>query len=147
MKSSCNFPLVACVESFHKLKILDVSNNQLAEFNFDLTKMEQLATVNLSGNQLTSFNLKSTSIHVLDLSQNKISQFPEIPSSVMDLKMSKNQLMEIPNDLDLPNLKNLDLSDNQITAVPKSFGSLKLKSKLTVESVTEIVTKILKFQL
>lgn len=69
-------------------------------------------------------------MHILDLSQNKISQFPEIPSSVTDLKMSKNQLKDIPDDMQLPNLKSLDLSENQITAVPKSLGGLKLKSKL-----------------
>lgn len=112
------------------MKILDVSNNKLEEFSFDFSKLEQLSTINLSGNNLTNFNIKSSStLHILDLSQNHISQFPEIPSSVTDLKMSKNQLKEIPDDMLLPNLKNLDLSENQIVAVPKSLGALKLKSK------------------
>lgn len=92
--------------------------------------MEHLATVNLSGNRITSFSLKSSSVHVIDVSNNKISQFPEIPECVMDLKMSKNQLKDIPDELLLPNMKHLDLSDNQITGIPKTFGSLKLKSKL-----------------
>lgn len=47
----------------------------------------------------------------------------------MDLKMSKNQLQEIPDDLQMPNLKHLDLSGNQITGIPKTFGALKLKSE------------------
>lgn len=125
-----NSSFSASIEQLTKLKILDVSNNELTEFNFDLTKLEHLATVNLSGNQIVSFNLKSSSVHVIDVSNNKISQFPEIPPCVMDLKMGKNQLKDIPDDLQLPSLKHLDLSDNQITGIPKSFGSLKLKSKL-----------------
>lgn len=115
-----------------KLKILDISNNQLTEFNFDFVqKLEHLTTINLSLNQISSFSVKSSSLHVLDLAQNRISQFPEIPSTVTDLKMSKNQIKYIPEDMpiDLPNLKNLDLSENQITGIPKSLGALKLKSK------------------
>lgn len=76
------------------------------------------------------FQLKAApSLHFLDLSQNKLSKFPEIPSSVTDLKISKNEIKDIPHDMQLPNLKNLDLSENQITAAPKSVGGLKLKSK------------------
>lgn len=90
--------------------------------------MNQLLTVNASNNKLSNFSLKA-SLHVLNLAQNEISQFPEIPSSVTDLNISKNKITEIPHNLQLPNLKNMDLSENQIVAVPKSFGSLKLKSK------------------
>lgn len=121
--------LLASIEQLHKLKILDVSSNKLTQFTFDFMKMEHLATINLSGNQISNFSVKSKSVHSLDLSLNKISQFPEIPSSVTDLKMSKNQIKDIPDDMQLPHLKNLDLSENQITAIPKSLGSLKLKSK------------------
>lgn len=113
----------------HKLKILDVSNNQLTEFSFDLSNASQLSTINLCGNEIATFQLKSPTLHILDLSNNKISQFPEIPSTVTDLKMSKNQLGEIPDDMRLPNLKNLDLSENSITGIPKSLSALKLKSK------------------
>lgn len=120
---------IASIEQLHKLKILDVSNNKLTEFNFDLSKATQLASVNLCGNLISSFHLKSSSVHILDLSNNKISQFPEIPSSVTDLKMSKNQLDAIPDDMLLPNLKNLDLSENRITGIPKNVGGLKLKSE------------------
>lgn len=42
--------------------------------------------------------------------------------------MSKNQLKDVPDDMHLPNLKNLDLSENEITGIPKSLGALKLKS-------------------
>ena len=127
--SLVNFP--GSIENLNKLKILDVSNNKLTEFNYDFSKMENLSSINLSGNEITSFVVKAPpSLHILDLSQNKLSQFPELPSSITDLKMSKNQLKDIPDDMQLPNLKNLDLSENQITGIPKSVGGLKLKSKL-----------------
>lgn len=90
--------------------------------------MDHLATINLSSNQIGSFIVKSSSLHVLDLSQNNISQFPEIPACVTDLKIAKNRLKEIPDDMKLPNIKNLDLSENEITGIPKTLGTLKLKS-------------------
>lgn len=96
--------------------------------------MDHLSSINLSGNEITSFSVKAQpSLHILDLSKNKISQFPDLPSSITDLKMSKNQLKDIPDDMQLQNLKNLDLSENQITGIPKSVGGLKLKSKLNNE--------------
>lgn len=43
--------------------------------------------------------------------------------------MAKNKLEAIPEDMRLPNLKNLDLSENYIIGIPKNVGALKLKSK------------------
>lgn len=123
-----------------------MSNNKLSEFNFDLSKMDHLSTINLSCNEISSFSVKSSSsLHILDLSQNKISQFPEIPSSVTDLKMSKNQLKEIPDDMCLPNLKNLDMSENEITGIPKTLGGLKLKSKSIFFKITFLIINVLNF--
>lgn len=122
----------ASIEQLHKLKVLDVSSNQLTEFKFDFTKMDQLLSVNLCNNLLTTFSLKAPMLHVLNLAQNSISQFPEvIPPSVTDLNISKNKMSELPHDLQLPNLKNLDLSENLLSAVPKNLGRLKLKSKFS----------------
>lgn len=109
------------------MKILDISNNKLTEFHFDFTRLEHLATINLSNNEINSLTLKSNSVHVLDLSINKFTKFPEIPQCTMDLKLNKNEIDEIPHELDLPHLKNLDLSDNKVVEVPKELGSLKLK--------------------
>lgn len=123
--------ILASIDQLSKLKILDISGNQLTEFHFDFQKLEHLSTINLSTNKISSFKVKSSSLHILDLSQNQISQIPEIPPSVTDLKMSKNQIKDVTHDInhDLPNLKNLDLSENQISGIPKSLGALKLKSK------------------
>jgi Leucine-rich repeat (LRR) protein len=69
MKVSLTFFAPGSIECLTKLKILDVSNNQLTEFNFDLTKMDHLATLNLSGNQIASFNVKSASLHEQERNQ------------------------------------------------------------------------------
>lgn len=50
----------------------------------------------------------------------------------MDLKIGKNELIEIPHELDFPHLKNLDMSDNKIVALPKELGGLKLKGELRI---------------
>lgn len=113
------------------LKVLDASYNKLATFELDFTKCGHLTTVNLSRNQLTSCTIKSASIHTLNLSLNKLENFPEVPNCVTDLNASKNKLKVIPETINqqLPNLKSLDLSENEITLVPKSLASIKLKSK------------------
>lgn len=127
--------ILASIDQLSKLKILDISSNQLTEFHFDFEKLAHLSTINLSSNKISSFKVKSSSLHILDLSQNQISQFPEIPPCVTDLKMSKNQIKDVPHDTNqgLPNLKNLDLSENEITGIPKSLGALKLKSKFPIK--------------
>lgn len=121
--------IAASIETLTKLKIIDLSSNQIVEFHFDLTKLDHLTSLNLSCNQITTFDVKSNSLHVLDLSGNRIAQFPVIPPCVMDVKMSKNEIVEIPHDLNFPHLKNLDLSDNKVVEISKEFGGLKLKGK------------------
>lgn len=114
------------------LKVLDVSDNKLMEINLDLLKTTHLSTVNLSNNQISSCTIKSLSIHILNLSMNVLEHIPTLPSSIVDLNLSKNLVKDIPDTSikNLPNLKILDLSCNKIVTVPKSLGSMKLKSKL-----------------
>lgn len=107
-----------------------MSKNQISEVNGDFSNLTHLTTVNLSENQITSFNIKSSSIHVLNLSMNKLTKFPEnLPTSLTELNISKNQLTDIPENLDMPNLKVFDASENKIEAVPKSLAGIKIKSE------------------
>lgn len=113
------------------LKNLDFSKNILTSVDIDLSSLTHLTTVNLSDNQISVFNMKSSSIHILNLSINKLDKFPEnLPASLTELNVSKNEIMDIPEDLKLTNLKVLDASENKITAVPKSLAAIKMKSKL-----------------
>lgn len=74
--------------------------------------------------------MKSSSLHILNLSINKFAAFPEnLPSTLTELNLSKNEIESIPEDLTLPNLKVFDASENKITAVPKNLATIKFKSK------------------
>lgn len=110
---------------------MDVSDNLLTEINYDFTKATHLSTVNFSNNKIKSCVIKSTSIHILKLSMNLIEVFPALPNCIVDLNISKNLLTEIPDtiNIQLPNIKSLDLSENKIVAVPKSLSTLKLKGE------------------
>ena len=91
------------------LEILDMSNNvsRLSELNFELNfnpdKLPQLKELYLSGNNIISFNPKALpiSIEILNLSDNNIRYFDSIDGS--------NVLVN-----NLPNLKVLDLSNNNL---------------------------------
>ena len=112
------------------LKNLDLSKNLLTYVDVDFTSLTHLTTVNLSDNGISSFNMKSSSIHILNLSINKLDKFPEnLPTSLTELNLSKNDITDIPEDTKLANLKIFDASENKITAVPKSLAGIKMKSK------------------
>lgn len=94
----------------------------------DFSNLTHLKTVNLSENEISAFNMKSSSIHILNLSVNKLNKFPEnLPTSLTELNLSKNEITDIPEDIKLTNLKVFDASENKITAVPKSLAAIKLK--------------------
>ncbi|KAG5671827.1 hypothetical protein PVAND_002002 [Polypedilum vanderplanki] len=111
------------------LKNLDLSGNKITSVNADLSNLMHLSAVNISNNELSSFHIKSSSIRNLNLSRNKLEKFPEnLPISITELYVSKNEIKDIPMVMNLPNLKILDLSENKITAVPKSLASIKFKT-------------------
>lgn len=109
------------------LKNLDLSSNKLTIIESDFTMLPHLANVNLFNNELTTFQVKTTSIKNLNLSKNKLTKFPELPNSLTELNISKNDITDIPEDL-CTSIKILDVSDNKISAVPKPFAAIKFKS-------------------
>ncbi|KAL7020870.1 hypothetical protein ACKWTF_011660 [Chironomus riparius] len=117
------------IDQLVNLKNLDLSKNLLTSVDVDFTSLTHLTTVNLSDNGISSFNMKSSSIHILNLSVNKLGKFPEnLPISITELNLSKNEITDIPEDTKLANLKIFDASENKITAVPKSLAGIKMKT-------------------
>ncbi|XP_070503560.1 leucine-rich repeat-containing protein 47-like [Chironomus tepperi] len=117
------------IDQLLNLKNLDLSKNCLTSVDVDFTSLTQLTTVNLSDNEISAFNMKSSSIHILNLSVNKLEKFPEnLPTSLTELNLSKNEITDIPEDIKLTNLKFFDASENKITAVPKSLAAIKMKT-------------------
>lgn len=67
---------------------------------------------------------------------NLLEDFPTLPSCIVDLNLSKNMLQNIPEiEIEhLQSLKILDLSGNKISSVPKTFASIKFKSKKLINA-------------
>ncbi|CAO1438565.1 unnamed protein product [Diamesa serratosioi] len=115
------------INQLSKLKVLDFSNNNIKEFNFDCAKMESLFSVNLSGNQIKNFRMENATVHILEMSNNKLQEFPIIPS-VVEMKLNNNEITELPDNIPGTVLKFLEMTANKVTAFPKSFATLKLKT-------------------
>ncbi len=145
------------------LKQLDLSNyyytdDKLKEIPPEVFELEQLESLNLSGNDIATIPQDITrleNLQSLDLWKNKLSEFPRVLGKlpnlvVLRLKLSSLkslpgwlfQIKDLSLDLSgkkrttlpksvtkLSNLTELDLSFNQITNLPESIGKL---SNLTV---------------
>lgn len=100
-------------EALPNLEELDLTNNSISE---NIPSFPKLSILNLSNNLIISFYMKSATIKKLDLSQNRIISFCDIDDKT-ELKAE-----------DLPELEELNLSDNSIleeTNIP-SFPKLKI---------------------
>ncbi|XP_065164593.1 protein artichoke isoform X2 [Atheta coriaria] len=111
-----------------ELRKVDFSSNQI---NFvdpaAFLMTASLEHVNLSENALVTLHPATfrhlLNLYELDVSQNELMEFvPGLPRGVEYLFMSRNSITNIPHqpspDLDLPQLKMLDLSRNTIQRIP-----------------------------
>ena len=134
--------------SLNQLIFLDLSNNCLGEFaifvltpNTDfllesippqLRRLTCLKTLNLSHNPLGQNQLRQlpslTSMETLHL-RNTQRSFQNLPTALetleilSDVDLGQNDLLKVPTLLfSLPNLKRINLSDNQISDLPQDVG-------------------------
>ena len=93
------------------LEALDVHNNLLNVLPLGMRRLQQLRSLNISGNQLDE--------HALNL-------VCQIGNSLTDLRMSENKLSGmLPNCIkNLPNLQVLDLHGNNISSLPDALQGL-----------------------
>ncbi|GBB94024.1 hypothetical protein RclHR1_22770003 [Rhizophagus clarus] len=150
--SFTEFPPVIC--SIISLSELDMSFNNITDVPIEIGNLVNLKRLFLIGNQImgtlpASFE-KLTSLRKLDIRRNQItnidvlSSVPNlevlliesnhfslvnegIGSSITELSLAHSKLNELPDRLleDLVSLEKLDLSNNQLTKIPNSIGSLK----------------------
>lgn len=125
------------ITSLSKLKVLDLSRNQLKTIP-DLSNMMELTSINFSNNNIEHIakigdmpNLIS-----LDLSNNKLKAFIDVENAnlphLTDLKIKGNAIEELPAHVarSMPSLKNFDIGDNQLKTIPGEVASMaKLKGK------------------
>ncbi|KAE9453764.1 hypothetical protein C3L33_14380, partial [Rhododendron williamsianum] len=116
------------------LKILDVSGNKLVSFPDSICQCRSLVELDASFNRLaylpTNIGFELVKLRRLSIQLNKLRS---LPTSICEMT-NFSDLTELPDTLgDLSNLKELDLSNNQIHALPDTFGRLDKLTKLNLE--------------
>ncbi|KAI1719570.1 leucine rich repeats (2 copies) domain-containing protein [Ditylenchus destructor] len=120
------------VQILPKLKILDLSNNNLNNqsiLRVGLAQLPQLRSLNLSGNMLSRFDasfFNLTTVEQLDVSNNEIKSIKkQSMNTIKELNLAGNKLRDIEG-LVTPALIKLDLSNNRIAtcAAIKSISSM-----------------------
>ncbi|EDW07725.2 leucine-rich repeat-containing protein 57 [Drosophila mojavensis] len=113
------------------LKTLDLSENRFESVPDELGRLTMLKHLNLSGNRLSELNEvvgELVKLEVLLLMNNFLTKLPKSLNNCTHLKtvnLCNNQLKEFPTMLcGLKQLDVLDLSRNQITDVPAEVGNL-----------------------
>lgn len=113
------------------LKTLDLSENRFESVPDELGRLTMLKHLNLSGNRLSELNEvvgELLKLEVLLLMNNFLTKLPKSLNNCTHLKtvnLCNNQLKEFPTMLcGLKQLDVLDLSRNQITEVPAEVGNL-----------------------
>ena len=102
---------------------LDLTNNQITRLPDELFSLDKLTHLYVGHNKITTIpdTFKNSNIIILNLSDNPILKFPtEYPHTLEQLYISFCNLTSIPPELsNLPDLVELDLSNNQISEIPE----------------------------
>ncbi|MBS1685637.1 MAG: leucine-rich repeat domain-containing protein [Bacteroidetes bacterium] len=123
---------------FSKLRILDLSGNQLASLGTDFNQLTELQWLDLSRNQLPGFPASLTSLtklRFINLNRNRIaeiasgvSRLTQLDSLFLDgdfFNKADKKIKSLPDDLcQMKNLKKLTLKDNVIEKVPACIDGL-----------------------
>ncbi|KAK6623543.1 hypothetical protein RUM43_009395 [Polyplax serrata] len=108
------------------LRRLDLSENLIETVMSDsfIGNLE-LETINLSKNFISSFHALTfiylPKLFELDAGWNRLREVvPGLPKNIEYLRLNKNQIILLPNEMDLPALRLLDLSGNLLRVVYKN---------------------------
>ncbi|XP_054716017.1 DISP complex protein LRCH3-like [Uloborus diversus] len=145
-----DFPKIACKYDLLDVVKVDLSKNRLSELPEEVccyTLLEELDCYNNVIRSVPDAIIKLQSLAYLNLSRNQLTVIPlvlcHLPLQVFILR--NNRLVSIPEEISLMKcLKDLDVSCNEITIIPPQLGSLStlqqlnLKRNLLVEIPLEI---------
>jgi Leucine-rich repeat (LRR) protein len=122
-----------------RLKILDVSSNQMTEFPDAIMGKKALVALLISSNLLSVLPPglgELNQISMLDVSRNKLEDIPSSMGSLTlltQLKAADNQLKSLPPDVGhLASLVFLDVSGNKLRQLPAELGNCENLEELKV---------------
>ncbi|KAJ9472040.1 Plant intracellular Ras-group-related LRR protein 6 [Diplonema papillatum] len=126
--------LPATFAALANLRSVNFAKNAFSAFPAELLCLPQLAHLDLSLNRLTAIPPLRDALPQLDtllLSENGIAQYPpSLPASLTVLALASNRISDLPAGLpaQLPRLATLDLSNNNVSAVPAELGTMPLRA-------------------
>ncbi len=119
------------VFELEQLESLNLSGNHIATIPQDITKLSNFAGLYLRNNQLTTLPesiTKLSNLTELDLRNNQLTPLPESISklsNLTELYLSYNRLTTLPESISkLSNLTELYLRNNKLTTLPESISKL-----------------------
>lgn len=116
-----------CTSRLHKLNNLDISQNNFGEIPDECTWPKKLKYLNLSSTQISKVTkCIPDTLEVLDVSANSLKEFGlELPR-LRELYLTKNQLKALPGATPIPNLVALSVRRNKLNSFSKEeFESFK----------------------
>jgi Leucine-rich repeat (LRR) protein len=136
------------------LKTLDLSKNSLRSLNPKISVLVNLKSLNLEQNQLPAGSLvqiaKLSKLQKLSVGGNLLGKhvvsenpataqtFPsELPPGLKQLKVNNNFLSSVPRSIlsaKLEKLEKLDLSSNQLAAIPREISNLVALTELNLDN-------------
>jgi Leucine-rich repeat (LRR) protein len=111
------------------VKSIVMNNCQMDFLNTDFSKLQNLTSIDISGNNLKYFppvnNLPK--LEFFKIQQNRLTMFPEVFNnpSLKSISLSGNDISSVPGDIGkLKTLTDLDISQNRITEIPSQIANL-----------------------
>lgn len=121
-----------------KLSHLDLSENEISKIPELLAKNNKILELSLADNRVESLNIANSKLIILNLAQNRFTSLPKLPKTMTNLNMngnnintltggveniiklglSLNGLESISPKINFSSLKSLDISRNNLTALP-----------------------------
>ena len=119
------------------VSFVDLSKQRLTDIPPNIFRFEQLQTLLLPNNQLSSLSSaigNLANLEILNLSKNKLKAIPKEVGKLKkltSLDLSRNQLIELPQNIgDLQSLNHLNLSNNKLTILSTEINLLSQLNRL-----------------
>ena len=147
--------LPAEIGSLDKLKLLDVSDNQITELPPSLYSLHSLQTLLLGYNALTDASFPDLTgdtplphLQHINLVHNQLTQLPTVvyaAHSIMELVASDNSITSLQSDIGkLVGLKQLELKRNKITVLPYELTACSKLRSVCLEENPLVDRRLLK---
>ena len=136
---------ISWLRKIYWVKTLRLARNEFLTLSPEMgSYLKQCTRLDLHSNRICEIPqclLELPSIYELDLSHNGLVVIPDVPewsTSLSVLDLSYNRLSNLPNSAVAPNLKNLNISNNQFRTVPHCVCSFVGLTTLNIANNSEI---------